>query len=57
MDQYLDTDSTRRQPTQSLRLTVVTTFGLIGTMTTSFIGMNLIDLTEDSADRKGRFTF
>ena len=31
MDQYLDTDSTRRQANTVLRLTVVTTFGLIGT--------------------------
>jgi hypothetical protein len=46
MDQYLDTDSTRRQHNTVLRLTVVTTFGLVGTIATSFIGMNLIDLTE-----------
>ena len=46
MDQYLDTDSTRRHTNTVLRLTVVTTFGLIGTITTGFIGMNLIGLTE-----------
>lgn len=46
MDQYLDTDSTRRHTNTVLRLTVVTTFGLIGTVTTGFIGMNLIGLTE-----------
>jgi len=46
MDQYLDTDSTRRHTNTVLRLTVVTTFGLIGTVTTGFIGMNLIALTE-----------
>ena len=46
MDQYLDTDSARSQHNTVLRLTVVTTFGLIGTIATSFIGMNLIDLTE-----------
>jgi hypothetical protein len=46
MDQYLDTDSTRRHMNTVLRLTVVTTFGLIGTVTTGFIGMNLIGLTE-----------
>ena len=46
MDQYLDTDSTRRHTNTVLRLTVVTTFGLIGTVTTGFIGMNLIGMTE-----------
>ncbi|HYM46974.1 MAG TPA: hypothetical protein VES91_00745, partial [Burkholderiaceae bacterium] len=46
MDQYLDTDSARRQHNTVLRLTVVTTFGLIGTVSTGFIGMNLIGLTE-----------
>jgi hypothetical protein len=42
MDQYLESDSIRRQANTVLRLTVVTTFGLIGTVTTGFIGMNLI---------------
>ncbi len=46
MDQYLETDSTRRQTNTVLRLTVVTTFGLVGTVTTGFIGMNLIAATE-----------
>ena len=46
MSQYLDTDSARRHTNTVLRLTVVTTFGLIGTVTTGFIGMNLIGLTE-----------
>ena len=46
MNQYLDTDSTRRHTNTVLRLTVVTTFGLIGTVTTGFIGMNLIGLTD-----------
>ncbi len=42
MNQYLDTDSLRRQANTVVRLTVVTTFGLIGTVTTGFLGMNLI---------------
>lgn len=46
MDQYLDTDTLRRQNDTFMRLTIVTTFGLIGTVTTGFIGMNLIALTE-----------
>lgn len=42
MNQYLDTDSLRRQANTVVRLTVVTAFGLIGTVTTGFLGMNLI---------------
>jgi Mg2+ and Co2+ transporter CorA len=43
MSHYLDSDSLRRQSNTMLRLTVVTIFGLIGTITTGFLGMNLID--------------
>jgi hypothetical protein len=42
MSHYLDSDSLRRQANTVIRLTVVTTFGLIGTVTTGFLGMNLI---------------
>ncbi len=42
MDSYLDSDSLRRQANMVIRLTVVTTFGLIGTVATGFLGMNLI---------------
>jgi hypothetical protein len=42
MDEYLDSDSLRRQANTVVRLTVVTVFGLIGTITTGFLGMNLI---------------
>ena len=42
MSQYLDSDSLRRQSNTVLRLTVVTTFGLIGTLVTGFLGMNLL---------------
>jgi hypothetical protein len=42
MSQYLDSDSLRRQANTVVRLTVVTTFGLIGTLTTGFLGMNLL---------------
>jgi hypothetical protein len=41
MNEYLDSDSLRRQANTVLRLTVVTTFGLIGTVVTGFLGMNL----------------
>jgi hypothetical protein len=42
MSNYLDTDSIRRQANTVLRLTVVTIFGLIGTIVTGFLGMNLL---------------
>ncbi|HSD73721.1 MAG TPA: CorA family divalent cation transporter, partial [Steroidobacteraceae bacterium] len=42
MNEYLDTDSVRRQANTLLRLTVVTIFGLIGTVATGFLGMNLL---------------
>lgn len=46
MSQYLDGDAQRRQNASMVRLTVVTTFGLIGTVTTGFLGMNLLDWAE-----------
>ena len=42
MSDYLDSDALRRQANTVVRLTVVTTFGLIATVTTGFLGMNLI---------------
>jgi Mg2+ and Co2+ transporter CorA len=42
MNEYLDSDSARRQANTILRLTVVTILGLIGTIATGFLGMNLI---------------
>lgn len=42
MSRYLDSDALRRQANTVLRLTVVTVFGLIGTISTGFLGMNLI---------------
>lgn len=42
MNDYLNNDSLRRQANTVVRLTVVTTFGLIGTIATGFLGMNLI---------------
>jgi hypothetical protein len=41
MNSYLDADALRRQANTVVRLTVVTIFGLIGTVTTGFLGMNL----------------
>jgi hypothetical protein len=47
MNQYLETDSFRRQANTMVRLTVVTTFGLVGTVTTGFLGMNLIAAADE----------
>lgn len=42
MSSYLDADSLRRQANTVVRLTVVTVLGLIGSVTTGFLGMNLL---------------
>jgi hypothetical protein len=49
MSAYLDSDSLRRQANTVVRLTVVTICGLIGTIVTGFLGMNLFALAEMSA--------
>ncbi len=46
MDRLLEEEAARRQNDTVVRLTVVTTFGLIGTVTTGFLGMNLFGFTE-----------
>jgi hypothetical protein len=52
MNSYLDADSLRRQANTVVRLTVTTIFGLIGTVATGFLGMNLIAEAEASWPRK-----
>lgn len=52
MNDYLDADSLRRQANTVVRLTVVTIFGLIGTVTTGFLGMNLLAEADASMARK-----
>lgn len=47
MSDYLDADSIRRQANTVVRLTVVTILGMIGTITTGFLGMNLLDWAND----------
>lgn len=42
MNEYLDSDSARRQANTILRLTVVTILGLIGTVASGLLGMNLV---------------
>jgi CorA-like Mg2+ transporter protein len=43
MSSYLESDTLRRQANTVVRLTVVTVFGLIGTIVTGAFGMNLFD--------------
>jgi hypothetical protein len=43
MNAYLESDTLRRQANTVVRLTVVTVFGLIGTVLTGVFGMNLFD--------------
>jgi hypothetical protein len=52
MNQYLETDSLRRQANTVVRLTVVTILGLIGTITTGFLGMNLLAEADAPITRK-----
>ena len=52
MNSYLDADSLRRQANTVVRLTVVTIFGLIGTVTTGFLGMNLLAEAEAPISRR-----
>jgi hypothetical protein len=47
MESYLDSDNVRRQANVVVRLTVITTVGLIGTTVTGFLGMNLIAEAEN----------
>ena len=46
MNQYLESEAMRRQNETIVRLTVVTIFGLIGTVVTGFLGMNLFAYSE-----------
>ncbi len=52
MNSYLDADSLRRQANTVVRLTVVTILGLVGTVTTGFLGMNLLAEADASMSRK-----
>ena len=52
MNEYLDADALRRQANTVVRLTVVTIFGLIGTVTTGFLGMNLLSEADAPLGRR-----
>jgi hypothetical protein len=56
MSEFLENEAMRRQNETMTRLTVVTTFGLIATVATGFLGMNLFDwAAQDGAWRAGVF--
>jgi hypothetical protein len=46
MSAYLESDTLRRQANTVVRLTVVTTFGIIGSVVTGIFGMNFFALSE-----------
>ncbi|CAK0748703.1 conserved hypothetical protein [Gammaproteobacteria bacterium] len=48
MNQFLESDDLRRQAETVVRLTVVMTLSIIGTITTGFLGMNLLDAVSNS---------
>lgn len=48
MSEFLENEAMRRQNETMTRLTVVTTFGLIATIATGFLGMNLFDWAAES---------
>jgi hypothetical protein len=52
MESYLDSDNVRRQANVVVRLTVITTVGLIGTTATGFLGMNLIAEADNPVSTK-----
>jgi membrane protein YqaA with SNARE-associated domain len=55
MAEYLEGEEIKRQADTVVRLTVVTILGLIGTMTSGLLGMNLIDLTQTSVLEKAAY--
>lgn len=57
MGQYLDSEDNRRNAQAILRLTVVTIVGLVGTIVTGFLGMNLIAEAEQPLVVKIAFFF
>ena len=52
MNSYLEADCLRRQANTVVRLTVVTIFGLIGTLSTGFLGVNLLAEADAPPSRK-----
>jgi hypothetical protein len=46
INEYLDADRTRKQTDNAMRLTVVSSCGMVGTVVTGFLGMNLYSLAD-----------
>jgi hypothetical protein len=46
INEYLDADRTRKQTDNAMRLTVVSSCGMVGTVVTGFLGMNLYSLSD-----------
>jgi hypothetical protein len=46
INRYLDADRTRKAGDNAMRLTVVSALGMVGTVVTGFLGMNLFNHTE-----------
>jgi hypothetical protein len=52
INEYLDADRTRKQTDNAMRLTVVSSCGMVGTIVTGFLGMNLFSHAELSTFAK-----
>jgi Mg2+ and Co2+ transporter CorA len=52
MNHYLESEAVRRQNDTVVRLTVVTILGLVGTIVTGFLGMNLFAFDQEPAPTK-----
>lgn len=48
INQYLDNDRMRKQADSTMRLTVVSACGMVGTIVTGFLGMNLFNYADQS---------
>ena len=52
INEYLDADRARKQTDNAMRLTVVSACGMVGTIVTGFLGMNLYSHSEQPAEAK-----
>src|SRR5262249_51640253 len=52
MNRYLESEALRRQNETLVRLTVVTILGLVGTVVTGFLGMNLFAFADETLATK-----
>ncbi len=52
INEYLDTDRARKQTDNAMRLTVVSACGMVGTIVTGFLGMNLYSHSDQPVSMK-----